>query len=324
MAKYCHFCTGLERTPMDFDSTLPTLPSNLPDALIDQAVSAVTEYVSVEVEEAVGHALNTVSNFIPAQVDLGAAMKFLLFFSACSLILGVLGRIFLGKRSSLNHALSSVMGILLLYALTIVIYTFKPWNLEELLSPLPFVTFSGDYMILLPLRDAQIPALCTQVLSLVILAFLMNLLDTFIPRGKTIFSWYFLRFLTVGIAMVLHLLIRWAINTYLPEVLVTYAPTILLILLAAMLLLGLLNLFLGLVLTVVNPVIGALYTFFFSNVLGKQLTKAVFTAAILCAVVFLLEYFGYTVICITGSALLAYIPLAAVLLILWYLIGHVL
>lgn len=309
---------------MDFDSTLPTLPSNLPDALIDQAVSAVTEYVSVEVEEAVGHALNTVSNFIPAQVDLGAAMKFLLFFSACSLILGVLGRIFLGKRSSLNHALSSVMGILLLYALTIVIYTFKPWNLEELLSPLPFVTFSGDYMILLPLRDAQIPALCTQVLSLVILAFLMNLLDTFIPRGKTIFSWYFLRFLTVGIAMVLHLLIRWAINTYLPEALVTYAPTILLILLAAMLLLGLLNLFLGLVLTVVNPVIGALYTFFFSNVLGKQLTKAVFTAAILCAVVFLLEYFGYTVICITGSALLAYIPLAAVLLILWYLIGHVL
>lgn len=309
---------------MDFESTLPTLPTSIPDELIDQAVSAVTEYVSEEVEAAVGQALTTVSHYIPAEVDLGAAMKFLLFFSACSLILGVLGRIFLGKRSSLNNALSSVMGILFIYALTIVIYTFKPWNLEDLLSPLPFVTFSGDYLILLPLRDAQIPALCTEVLSLVILAFLMNLLDTFIPRGKTIFSWYFLRFLTVGFAMVLHLMTRWAINTYLPEALITYAPTILLVLLAAMLLMGLLNLFLGLVLTVVNPIIGAMYTFFFSNVLGKQLTKAVFTTAILCAVVFLLEYFGYTVICITGSALLAYIPLAAVLLILWHLIGHVL
>lgn len=309
---------------MDLLSTLPTIPETLTDELVEQAVSAVTEYVSEEVEEAVQQAMAAVSHYIPAEVDLGAAMKFLLFFSACSLILGVLGRIFLGKRSSLNNALSSVMGILFVYALTIVIYTYKPWNLEQLLSPLPFVTFAEDYLILLPIRDAQLPALCTEVLSLVILAFLMNLLDTFIPRGKTVISWYVLRFFTVGLAMVFHLMIRWAIHQYLPEGLITYAPTVLLILLAAMLLMGLLNLFLGLVLTVVNPLIGAMYTFFFSNVLGKQLTKAVFTTAILCAVVFLLEYFGYTVICITGSALLAYIPLAAVMLVLWYLIGHVL
>lgn len=309
---------------MDFLSSLPTIPETLADELVDQAVTAVSEYVSEEVSEAVDQALAAASHYIPAQVDIGAAMKFLLFFTACSLILGVLGRIFLGKRSSLNNALSSVMGILFIYALTIVIYTFKPWNLEQLLSPLPFVTFAGDYLILLPIREALLPALCTEILSLVILAFLMNLLDSFITRGKTILSWYTLRFLTVGLAMVFHLMIRWAIHTYLPEGLVTYAPTVLLILLGAMLFMGLLNLFLGLMLTVVNPLIGAMYTFFFSNALGKQLTKAVFTTAILCAVVFLLEYFGYTVICISGSALLAYIPLAAVMLVLWYLIGHVL
>ena len=309
---------------MEALATLPIIPETLAEELMEQAVSAVTEYVAEEVEEAVQQAMNAVSHYIPAEVDLGSAMKFLLFFTACSLILGVLGRIFLGKRSSLNNALSSVMGILFLYALTIVIYTYKPWNLENLLSPLPFVTFAGDYMILLPLRDAQLPALCTEILSLIILAFLMNLLDTFIPRGKTVISWYVLRFFTVGIAMVFHLMTRWAIHQYLPEGLITYAPTVLLILLAAMLLMGLANLFLGLILTVVNPLIGAMYTFFFSNILGKQLTKAVFTTAILAAIVFLLEYFGYTVICITGSALLAYIPLAAVMLILWYLIGHVL
>ena len=140
----------------------------------------------------------------------------------------------------------------------------------------------------------------------------------------TVISWYVLRFFTVGLAMVFHLMTRWAIHQYLPEGLITYAPTVLLILLATMLLMGLANLFLGLILTVVNPLIGAMYTFFFSNILGKQLTKAVFTTAILAAIVFLLEYFGYTVICITGSALLAYIPLAAVMLVLWYLIGHVL
>lgn len=305
-------------------ASLPTVSETFAEELMEQAVSAVTEYVSEEVEEAVQQALAAVSHYIPTEVDLGATMQFLLFFTACSLILGVLGRIFLGKRSSLNNALSSVMGILFLYALTIVIYTYKPWNLEQLLSPLPFVTFAEDYLILLPIRDASFPTLCTEVLSLVILAFLMNLLDTFMPRGKTVISWYVLRFFTVALAMVFHLMTRWAIHQYLPEGLITYAPTVLLILLASMLLMGLANLFLGLILTVVNPLIGAMYTFFFSNILGKQLTKAVFTTAILCAVVFLMEYFGYTVILITGNALLAYIPLAAVMLILWYLIGHVL
>ena len=57
---------------------------------------------------------------------------------------------------------------------------------------------------------------------------------------------------------------------------------------------------------------------------GKQLSKAVFTSTILCAVVYLLGYVGYTVICITAAALLAYIPLVIVLLILWYLIGRLL
>ena len=305
-------------------ASLPTVSETFAEELMEQAVSAVTEYVSEEVEEAVQQALAAVSHYIPTEVDLGATMQFLLFFTACSLILGVLGRIFLGKRSSLNNALSSVMGILFLYALTIVIYTYKPWNLEQLLSPLPFVTFAEDYLILLPIRDASFPALCTEVLSLVILAFLVNLLDTFIPQGESIFGWYALRFLTVVLSMALHLVVNWAFNTYLPDVLVTYAPVILLGLLVGMLLLGVLNVVLGLVLTVVNPFIGAVYTFFFSNVVGKQLTKAVFSTALICAVIYLLEYFGYTVICITTGALMSYIPFIAVVLILWYLIGHVL
>ena len=41
-------------------------------------------------------------------------------------------------------------------------------------------------------------------------------------------------------------------------------------------------------------------------------------------VVFLLGYFGCTVICVSAAALSAYIPLAIVLLLLWFLIGWVL
>ena len=304
---------------MDLEPTLSTIASNIPENL-DQAITTAASYIPDNWRQAVKHA----SSYMPAEIDLVTAAQFMLYFAVASLILGVLSRVVLGKRSSLNHSLSSAMGILLIYALTIVVYTFKPWNLEALLSPLPFVTFAGDYLIVFPIADAQFPALCTEILSLVILAFLVNLLDTFMPKGEHVISWYLLRLLSVILSMVLHVIVRWAFNTYLPDVLVSYAPTILLVLLAFMMLSGILNLILGLVISVANPFLGAMYTFFFSNIVGKQLSKAVFTSTILCAVVYLLGYVGYTVICITAAALLAYIPLVIVLLILWYLIGRLL
>lgn len=304
---------------MDIETTLSTIASSLPEDL-GQTISNAASYIPDELSQVIKHA----SSYLPTEIDWLTALQFMLYFAAASMILGVLSRIVLGKRSSLNHSLSSAMGILFIYAITIVVYTFKPWNLVELLSPLPFVTFSGDYLIIFPIADAQFPALCTEVLSLVILAFLFNLLDTIIPKGNGTISWFLLRFISIALSMVLHLLVRWACETYLPDVLVTYAPTILLVLLVFMLLSGVLNLILGLIIAVTNPFLGAMYTFFFSNVIGKQLSKAIFTSTILCAVVYLLEFFGYTIISITSAALLAYIPLALVLLLLWYLIGHVL
>lgn len=301
---------------MDLESTIETY--------IPEHLEQVFQYASAYIPESIGKVIRHASSYMPAQIDLISTAEFMLYFTAASLILGVLGRLVLGKRSSLNHSLSSAMAILFLYALTVVLYTFKPWNLEALLSPLPFVTFAGDYLIILPIHDTAFPALCTEILSLVILAFLINLLDTFVPKGKSLLGWYLLRFLTVVGCMGLHFLVCWAFRTYLPEVLVTYAPVILLILLLFMVFSGIISLVLGAVLTLNSPFLGAMYTFFFSNVIGKQVSKAVFTSVILCAVFFLMGYFGYTVITITASALLTYIPLAVLLLVLWYLIGHVL
>lgn len=291
---------------MDLESTLETIAGYLPEDLDLEGIwSAAVSY-------------------IPAQIDLMSMLQFALVFAACSLVMGVLGRVVLGKRSSLNHALSSAMGILFIYAVTIVIYTFKPWNLTQYLSPLPFVMFLENHLVILPFQGAALPEICHEVLSLVILAFLVNLLDSFIPKGKSIPGWYALRFLTVVLAMLLHLVVVWAFDTYLPDVLVTYAPVILLGILIVMLLLGVLNLLLGLALAVVNPILGGIYTFFFSNVVGKQLTKAVVSTAVICLLVFLLGQLGYTFICITQDALIAYLPLVLILLVLWYLIGHVL
>lgn len=304
---------------MDIESTLSTIATQFPEEL-EQVITYASAYIPEDVSKVIHHA----SSYFPKSIDLVSAAEFMLYFTAASLILGVLSRIVLGKRSSLNHSLSSAMGILLIYAVTIVVYTFKPWNLELLLSPLPFVTFAGDYLILLPIHDTAFPALCTEILSMMILAFLVNLTDTVMPKGKSVFSWYLLRFFTVIVCMVLHLAAGWAFRTFLPEVLVTYAPSILLMLLVFMVFSGVLSLILGLIITLNSPFLGAMYTFFFSNVIGKQLSKAIFTTTVLCAIVYLMGFFGYTVISITAASLMAYIPLALLLLLLWYLIGHVL
>ena len=291
---------------MDIESTIETIAAYLPEDLD------------------LSNVFYDVKSFIPTDLDLTHIAKFLLFFAAGSLILSFLGRFILGRRSSLNHSLSSVMAILFIYAVTIIVYTFKPWKLENFLSPLPFVTFFNEYMVVMPIAGVYPTVLARELLSLIILAFLVNLLDSFIPQGKTAVGWYCLRFFTVGLAMVLHLAIHWAFKTYAPDLFVEYAPLILLLLLVALLLLGFLNAVLGLILTITNPFVGAVYTFFFSNIIGKQVTKAVFTSGILCVILFFMDRADLSFIHISMTALTAYVPIAIVSLVLWYLIGHLL
>lgn len=304
---------------MDIISTLFSLVSQVPGAA-EHIIKGASNYIPEDVAQVIKHAYS----YFPTEIRMEDAAQFILYFAAASLVLGVISRVVLGKRSSLNHSLSSAIGIGCIYIITVIVYTFRPWNLEQFLSPLPFVTFSGEYLILLPIADAEFNALCQQILSLVILSFLVNLLDSMVPRGDGVISWYILRILTVILSMVLHLIVSWAMHTYLPELLVTYAPTALLIILAVLLFSGVVSLVIGLVITVTNPFLGAMYSFFFSSIIGKQVSKAVFSSAVLCLAFWLIDNFGYTVICISAAALTAYIPLVLILLVLWYLIGHLL
>ena len=287
-------------------------------------IEATIETIAAILPEDLDRLIPDASRMIPTDLDLTHIARFLLFFAAGSLVLSLLGRLVLGKRSSLNHSLSSVMAIVFVYAVTIVVYTFKPWNLTNYLSPLPFVTFFNDYMVVMPVVGIYPTVLAREFLSLIILAFLVNLLDTLIPRGKSVPGWFCLRFFSVGLSMGIHLVIHWAFNTYTPALLVEYAPLVLLLLLIGMMLMGFLNAVLGLLIAINNPLAGAAYTFFFSNIVGKQLTKAVFTSVILCVILFFMDQAGLSFIHISMTALTAYIPIAVVCLVLWFLIGHLL
>lgn len=304
---------------MDLETTLSTIAATIPHE-VEQVISHAYAYIPEEVKDTIRHA----ASYLPTELSFTAVAQFLLYFAAASLVLGCISRVVLGKRSSLNHSLSSVMAVLFIYTATVVIYTFKPWNLDVLLSPLPFATFSDHYLIIHPITDLQFTALCTELLSLVILSFLINLVDTLLPDGEGIFNWILLRLITVLGCFALHLAVHWALRTYLPEVLATYAPTILLGTLVIMLLSGVVSLLFGLVIAITNPFLGAMYSFFFSNLVGKQISKSIFTSGVICAILYLMDHCGFVVILITPAALLAYIPMGLVLVGLWFLIGHIL
>ncbi|MBQ6997169.1 MAG: hypothetical protein IJO72_04895 [Oscillospiraceae bacterium] len=260
--------------------------------------------------------------YLPEGFQVESFLKMALFLIAGLAVFGLLGRFVFGKGSVLSNSVSSAIAILFIYVITIVIHSLGV-DLKFLLSPLPFIEIDGDYLRFLIYDKSQYPLICNQLLTMIILAFVANLADSWLPKGKNIFAWFFFRCLSVIIAMVLHLIANAILAAFLPEGLLTWAPVVLLGILVLMLLVGALKLLVGLVLSTVNPVIGALYTFFFANIIGKQISKAVLTTAILAGIVVLMHYLGIAAVYIASSALVVYIPLLIILLLLWWLIGKI-
>ena len=257
----------------------------------------------------------------PAQLALTAAA-----FMAVALIIGSLGRALLVQNSELTNAISSAIGILFIYVATVVVMTvggdleqFQPY-----LSPLPFIHIDNDSLHLMVLENTDYHLVCGQILSMVILAFLVNLLDAWIPRGNGIISWFIFRCATVVLAILAHWGATELIAGVIPDVIVNNAATTLLGLLAVMLAVGCLKFLVGIAIATVNPIIAALYTFFFANAVGRQLSKAFLTTALLTALVWALNTVGMNIIPIDIAALTGYVPFLGLLAVLWYIINMIL
>lgn len=263
-----------------------------------------------------------VNYFASLNLDIGAFLKAAGILVGAFLVLALIGRFAFGKKSVLCRAVSSAIGIFFIYSITVVLGGAGE-EFQRFIAPLPFVTIENDTMYLFSFQ-ADYTIVCTQVLSMIILSFLMNLADGWLPTGKHIIGWTFFRCLGVVLALFLHLLVTGLLTQFLPEGLVTYAPVVLLAILILMLLTGALKFLVGLLLSTVNPLVAALYTFFFANAVGKQITKAILTTGILAGLVLVLQKMGVVAISIASAALAAYIPLIVLLLVLWYIVGKLL
>ncbi len=267
--------------------------------------------------------IDFLESLVPEQFDGPTFLKSAAMLLLGTLLLAVLTRLIFKKKSTLNRSISSAINILFIYAITIVITSFGV-DLGFMLAPLPFVNIEGDYLKLLIYPIENYPLICEQLVSMILLAFLANLANGWLPEGKRLFGWFFFRCLSVLIAMAMHIVVTLIFQALLPEGILTYAPMILLGMLLLMLMTGALKIVIGALMATVNPLIAALYTFFFASVVGKQITKAVLTTVLLSLMVYLLYTVGCTAIYIASAALAAYIPFLLLLLVVWYLVGHLL
>lgn len=262
-----------------------------------------------------------VSYFAGIGIDFMGFLKFAGILLLGALLINSLSRFIFRKTTMLAQAVSSSIAIVFIYVVMVLILTLAT-QFQFLVTPLPFAVLSAERISFFQFESADYTATASGLLSMVILAFLVGLVDSWMPKSKNLFKWAFWRILTVALGFALHYLVVWVFRTFLPQGIVVYAPAILLGILVLMLLTGALKFLLGLILATVNPLIGALYTFFFANIVGRQITRSVLTTAMLSGVLVLLQDLEITGLSLATEAMVAYIPFLLVLVPIWYLIGR--
>ena len=233
----------------------------------------------------------------------------------------LLGRFIFGKYSGTHCAVSSAITILFTYLAVVGLYYAGP-KYAAFVAPMPYADISENVLYLYPLFRVSYTEICSQVLRMIALAFLVNIIDRWMPQKRNVFAWLFFRVITVATSLLVHLIVCALWSSYLPADIAMYAPVILLALLILLLLTGALKLLVGILLSSVNPLIAALYTFFFATIIGKMLTRAILTTGLLTVLLYVLDQISITQIPVTPAALPVYLPYLAILAGFWYLIHH--
>ena len=239
------------------------------------------------------------------------------------LIIGGLFRLCFGKGSLINSALSSAIAIVCLYVLNVVVYSFGS-NLQILFSPLPFVEIEDGCINIFPIFDATFNQICQQLCSMLVLSYLMNLLEHWLPKGNKVWSWYCFRALALILAISLNYCINLLLQNLLPADIWNKSHIILLGVLVLAFTLGIMKLLIGGALSFINPFLGLFYTFFFSKIAGQQLMRAIMTTLILTLLVCVMNHYSYTAIVIASVSILTYLPVIILGLLLWYILAKLL
>ena len=247
--------------------------------------------------------------------------KYILILVISCFILGGLFRLLFGKRRPPAQAMAAIPGIFILYC---TIFLLQNSSLSVYTPPLPFVQLEVNFITLFPITTADRSLLCTELVHLVLLATAFGLIDDVLSHGKNFIVWLLLRCITLLVAFTGYFLMIGLLESMLPNAVVTYAPMILIGLLAIFLAVTVFKWLIGLILGASGgPILGAIYTFFVSNFVGRQLSKAAFITGFLCLATYLGNIYTSSQLVYTIPIIAVIIPIILLLSIVWYLLHKV-
>lgn len=257
---------------------------------------------------------------LTAGTDWVSVLQTMLIAAVVIFGIGAIFRSIFGKGSSLTRAVSATLSILMVYLAAILIFVFVP-ALRSDVNQLPFLSVTQEKLFLWDISSLPSDLLYASLVKMAILALLVNILETFLPQGKKFFTWYLWRSFTALSALTLYVVICHLIQTFVPAVFGEWAGYVLIGAWAVILATGILKILLSVVLTIVNPIIGALYTFFFSNAIGKQFSKSILTTVLMTLLVIGLNNSGLTQFAFSQFSATSYGPACVIVVIMLYLFG---
>ena len=263
--------------------------------------------------------MDSIVNFFQDPQLISGIITALAICAGC-FIVGCVLRLIFGKRATAVRSVTTALGILVTYIISHLLIAGDS-ALTQYLAPLPFVQFDGGLIRVFTLSDLASNALYYELVNLILLAFLFGLMDDLLPSGKNIITWLLLRCVSILVSYVGFIVTNQIFTHILPGFILQYAPVILIALLALFLAVTVFKWLIGVVLGVSGgPVLGAIYTFFISHIVGKQLTKSALTSGILYLLVYLANRFGYTAIALGDSFNITTALVLAMLASVWFFI----
>lgn len=202
-------------------------------------------------------------------------------------ILAGLARLVLGQASNVIPSAASCVQLVLVGLIVTGLYAAFPL-LRQMLSQLPFLNLFANGFRLISPAQLEYNALFPALLRLFLLALVINFWEELLPKCKKFVSWLLMRLLSAVGSLCCYLLLCEGLQRYCPQLFDQWAMAIVLCIPGCLCLLGICKALLTLAAVVVHPLLGLLFSFFFSHVIGRQLTRSVITSVFFLGLVWYL------------------------------------
>lgn len=268
---------------------------------------------------------NFFNGLLPEGFNPNDLISFLGFVIAVVFILGVLIRVIHQKKSKYNHALASSLALLFAYTVLMWLHGgFLTDLVKDALEVLPLIDYDGEKVKLFQFAGNDAKTICAEYLHVFILSFILIGLDDLIPDAKNGFAWILLQMFITVVTLVLYWFVVNCIDHFFPDLLNTFAPLILVAILAFMALLAILKVILGLLLVAVNPLLGAISAFFSTSPVGQAVGKAALCAVLLFAVCIYMGNHDMSSFVLADMNFIVCVLPMAVIVGLWFVVGSIL